>query len=72
MGIKEDWSRVKDHKKYGETIERVFGKRIKIPTQDSQEFNQLQAELLAILLVEREQTAAVKRILNHLIQNYSL
>ena len=76
MGIKGDWSRVKDSKKYGETIENIYGKRIKLPPKGSQEFNQLQAELLAILLINGDvlhnPASKVSMILDHLEENYGI
>jgi hypothetical protein len=73
MGIKGDRSRVIDVLKYNETIERVYGVRIKLPPIDSEQGSALNRELLSILETCPDAPyVAVGLILAHLRDNYSL
>lgn len=71
MGIKEDWSRVKDTKKYGETIERVFGIRLKLPAKDTPEYEDYVNEV-RLILTKYDMTTAAEEIYKMLVNKYQL
>lgn len=71
MGIKEDWSRVKDTKKYGETIERVFGVRLRLPSKDTPGYDDYLNEV-RLILTKYDMKQAAEEIYKMLVNKYQL
>lgn len=71
MSTKGDWSRVKDTKKYGETVERVFGIRLKLPAKDTPEYDNFVNEI-RLILTKYDMTTAAEEIYKMLVNTYQL